>query len=40
MVQLTDDCFPAGDAPMTIDAAVVLVLPRLTRTVESETLGW
>jgi hypothetical protein len=40
MAQLTDDCFAAGDAPMTIDAAVVLVLQRLTRTVESETLGW
>jgi hypothetical protein len=39
MAQLTDDRFAAGDAPMTIDAALALVLPRLTRTVESETLA-
>jgi hypothetical protein len=39
MVQLTNDCFAAGDAAMTIDAALALVLLRSTRTVESETLA-
>jgi molybdopterin molybdotransferase len=39
MAQLTEDRFAAGDAPMTIDAALGLVLPRLTSVVGSETLA-